>query len=184
MTRSEFIKKLKKSLSHLPRQEIKERISFYNEMIDDLMEEGYSEEEAVSKIGPIEETISNVPTVKKASKRLRAWEITLLILGFPLWFPLLLAAFSIILSVYISIWAIIISQWACFASLVACALGGVLSGILFTLLGMRLTGTVMIASALVCAGLSILFFFLCRILTRLLLTLTKTIFTRKRRDVK
>ena len=45
MKKQTFLDMLKKRLSGLPKQEIAERLTFYNEMIDDRMEEGMSEEE-------------------------------------------------------------------------------------------------------------------------------------------
>ena len=51
MDKKEFIKALKKALSSLSRQEKAEHLGFYSEMIDDKMEEGLSEKEAVASIG-------------------------------------------------------------------------------------------------------------------------------------
>lgn len=47
MNKQEFLVKLRKGLSGLPKEDIEERLTFYSEMIDDRMEEGLSEEEAV-----------------------------------------------------------------------------------------------------------------------------------------
>lgn len=51
MTKQEFLTQLEENLLGLPQNEIEERIIFYSEMIDDKIEEGYSEEDAVSKTG-------------------------------------------------------------------------------------------------------------------------------------
>ena len=48
MNKEEFIAELKDGLSGLPQNDIDERVLFYTEMIDDRMEEGMSEEEAIS----------------------------------------------------------------------------------------------------------------------------------------
>ncbi len=60
-------------------------------MIDDRMEEGLSEDEAVSAVGFVDEIVAqivaDIPLTKlvkektKLKKRLRAWEIVLLVLG-------------------------------------------------------------------------------------------------------
>ena len=50
MTKAEFLSVFKKKLSALPRKEREEGLSFYTEMIDDRMEEGLSEEEAVAEV--------------------------------------------------------------------------------------------------------------------------------------
>ena len=107
---------------------------------------------------------------------LRAWEIVLLILGFPIWFPLIIAAFAVILSLYISLWAVIISLWAVFGSVCACVLGFTASGIGFLCYGHAPSGIAMIASALICAGLSIFLFFGCRLATSGVILITKKAF--------
>ena len=55
MTKEKFLKGLGARLSRLPKREIEECLAFYGEMIDDRMEEGLSEEEAVSAVGDIKE---------------------------------------------------------------------------------------------------------------------------------
>ena len=115
MKKQEFLRELKKRLSRLPRKDVEERVNFYNEMIDDRMEEGLSEEEAVSAIGSVdkiaEQVISDRVEEKvcgeKAQKRKpKAWEIILLIAGAPIWLPILIAVFAVIWSVVITLWAI------------------------------------------------------------------------------
>ncbi len=51
MSKQEFLAQLKDGLSGLPQSDIEERVAFYEEMIDDRIEEGLSEEQAVSEIG-------------------------------------------------------------------------------------------------------------------------------------
>ena len=60
MTKLEFLEGLEKGLSGLPKNDMDERIAFYIEIIDDRIEEGLSEEDAVSKIGKIDEVISQI----------------------------------------------------------------------------------------------------------------------------
>ncbi|MBO7406586.1 MAG: DUF1700 domain-containing protein, partial [Clostridia bacterium] len=122
MNKSEFLVELEKALAGLPKKDVDERLAFFSEMIDDRMEEGLGEEEAVAAAGSIDEiaeqTVADVPlgrivNEKMAGKRkMRGWEIALLILGFPLWFALLIAAAAIVLSLYITLWALVISLWA------------------------------------------------------------------------
>ena len=49
MRKEEFLSQLESGLYGLPQADIDERLSFYAEMIDDRMEEGLGEEEAVAK---------------------------------------------------------------------------------------------------------------------------------------
>ena len=56
-------------------------------------------------------------------------------------------------------------MWAVLVSLIACALGGIAVGVWFIVLGKTLSGIALIGAAIVCAGLSVLFFFTCKLIT-------------------
>ena len=119
MTKDEFIDQLRKNLSGLPKEEIDDRISFYEEMIDDKIQDGYKEEDVIADLGSPDkvarEIIGDVPLRKIIKERvtpkrsLKAWEIVLIILGFPIWFPLVLAILIIFLSGFIVIWSLMLS---------------------------------------------------------------------------
>lgn len=174
MNKNEFLGLLRRGLAGLPQKDIEERINFYSEIIDDRMEEGLPEEEAVSGIGSVEEIIfqirGEVPSLRNETKppkrEGKALLIILLVLGFPLWFSLLITAFSAALSVYISLWAVIISLWAAFASVAVCSVSGLLMGGVFAFVGHVPTGVAMMGAAMVCAGVSILLFLGCLAVTR------------------
>lgn len=57
MTKSEFILSLSEALTHLPGQERVRILEYYEEMIDDRVESGMSEENAVAAMGSIEEIL-------------------------------------------------------------------------------------------------------------------------------
>ena len=176
MCKQEFLTQLRKGLSGLPQRDIEERLSFYSEMIDDRMEEGLSEEEAVLAVGSVEEIVSqiigDIPLAKlakervKGNRRLKSWEIVLLVLGSPLWLSLGIAAFAVIFSVYVSLWSVIISLWAVFVSFVGCFVGGLIAGIVVACTGNVLPGIAVLAAGLLCAGLSIFAFYGCSAVTR------------------
>ena len=185
MNKHEFLTQLAGGLAGLPQSDVEERLAFYSEMIDDRIEEGLSEEEAVAEIGPVDAIVSQiiaetpfprlVKEKMKSQRRPQTWEIVLLVLGFPLWFPLLLAAFVILLSVYVVIWAVIISLWAIEVSLAAASLGGIVLGVLYIFQGKGLQGMLLISGGITLAGLAILGFFGCRIVTKGAVILTKSI---------
>ena len=87
MNKQDFIKKLNDKLSDLPKKEVEEHINFYIEMIDDRIEDGMSEKEAIKDIGGIDEvykqiidqiplkTIAKVKLRKKRQRRLNDWRI-------------------------------------------------------------------------------------------------------------
>ena len=60
MDKQEFLRRLRQGLSGLPREELEDRLIFYSEIIDDHMEEGLSEEQAVLAVGPIGEIVEQV----------------------------------------------------------------------------------------------------------------------------
>lgn len=57
MTKSEFILSLSEALAHLPGQERVRVLEYYEEMIDDRIESGMTEEDAVAALGSIEEIL-------------------------------------------------------------------------------------------------------------------------------
>lgn len=119
MNKREFTSKLKRRLFNLPKQELKERISFYSEMIDDRIEDGLSEEEAVRAVGSIDEVVEQILSERpelagnnRAKHRdLKKWEIALIAIGSPVWASLLIAAFSVVFSLYITVWALLVTLW-------------------------------------------------------------------------
>ena len=183
MNKETFLTQLRCGLVGLPREDIEERLAFYSEMIDDRIEEGLSEEEAIFAAGEAEKIIAQIiaetPLAKiakeriKAKRKLKAWEMILLILGSPLWLSLLIAAFAVVLSVYLSLWAVLISFWAVFGSFAGSAFGGVLGGAILACSGRLYSGIILMAGGLVCAGLAIFAFFGCKAATKGLLLLTK-----------
>ncbi len=185
MTKIEFILSLNEKLSGLPQDDVRERLNFYSEMIEDRMEEGLSEEEAVLAVGSVDEIaaqiVSDIPeknTEKektKSKRRFKAWEIALLVLGSPVWFSLLIAAFAVVFSLYAVLWSVIVSLWAVFASFIACAVGYIAAGVGFVIAGKTLSGIAVISLGIVCAGLSILSFYGCKALTKAVLLLTKNV---------
>ena len=176
MNKLEFALALSEKLSLLPEEEIDERVQFCVEMISDCMEEGVSEDEAVAAVGTVEDVaaqiIADIPFAKlikervKPKRRLKAWEIILLVLGSPVWLSLLISAFAVIFSVYVSLWAVIVSLWGVFVSLAAVALGCLAGSIVFVCNGDALSGLALLAGGLVCCGLSIFLFYGCAAATK------------------
>ena len=176
MNKTEFLLDLTEKLSPLPWEEIADRWDYYSEMIDDRVEEGMSEEEAIAELGTVDEIaaqiLSDIPLstlVKKklkSKRRIKAWEIVLLVLGSPIWLSLLITAFAVVLALYVSLWTVIISLWAVFVSLIACALAGIAIGIFWAITGRTPAGIAMIGAGILCAGLSIFLFFGCKVSTK------------------
>lgn len=176
MNKNEFLLALRSKLSNLPEEDIEKSAGFYSEIIDDHIEDGLSEEEAVSVIGSVDEIASQImseislPKLIKSKVRtkrhLKAWEIVLLALGSPIWLTLLAAAAIVILSlmivafaVYIVVWAAIITMYAADLSIAVGAVAGVLGCVLYLSYGNFVSAALLMGAGLFCAGVSLLLFF-------------------------
>ena len=183
MNKQEFLAQLRQNLSGLPKDDIDERLAFYGEMIEDRIEDGIPEENAIGEIGPVdnlvEQIIADIPLGKLVKekitpkRKLSIWEILLLILGSPVWLPLLIAVLAVVFSLYVVLWSVIIVLWSVFASFAACAIAGIAAGIYFARIGYIPTGVAVIGAGIVCAGLSVFVFFGCVAATKGILYLTK-----------
>ena len=171
MLKQEFLNALREGLNGLPEADIEERIAFYGEMIDDRIEEGRTEEEAVYEIGPVDEVVRQIveetPLTRlvkekiKPKRKMRAWEIVLLILGFPLWFPLLAAAGAVVLALYVTLWSLVIALWAIEVAFIVSAVALLCGAVVFFVSGHGLAGMFALGAALILAALSIFLFFGC-----------------------
>lgn len=176
MTKLQFLLSLNQKLSGLPQDEVEERLNFYAEMIEDCMEEGIPEEEAVAAVGEVDQIATqitaDIPLMKivkekvKPKRKRNAWEVTLLAVGSPVWVPLLIAAVAVIFSLYISLWAIIVSLWAAFASVMVCAVVCVLIGLIFAISSDVYVGLMAVAAGFVCGGIAIFLFYGCKVVTK------------------
>jgi len=185
MNKIEFLTVLRERLQGLPEEDINKSIDFYCEMIDDRVEDGMSEEEAVEALGNIEEIISQILSevslpklVKekvKPKRALKAWEIVLLVLGAPLWIPLLAAVILTVLAVYLSVWSVIISLYAVDLSIAVSGLAciGVAVALLFD--GQFVPAGVVFGAGLVCMGLAILLLFAFNLVTKGILWISKKV---------
>ena len=122
MNKQEFLNEIGRRLEAFPPEEIERSKEYFLEMIEDRMEDGMSEEEAIADIGSVDDAVADIlkdiPLTKvikatmKPEGKLRTWEIICLILGAPIWIPLLLVAIILIFVWYIVIWVIVICFFA------------------------------------------------------------------------
>ena len=111
MTKKEFLAALRRKLRAVPQAELRERLGFYSEIIDDKMEEGLTEGEAVADAGNVDEIAEQILAeveIPKAKAKAPAspWQIVLLIIGSPVWLSILISVYAVIWSVVITLWAI------------------------------------------------------------------------------
>lgn len=176
MTKSEFLSELEKRLSGLPREDLEKSMEFYGEMIDDRMDDGLSEDEAVNALGSTEDIVSGIlaevslpKIIKKRvspNRKLKPWEIILLILGAPLWIPLIIVTACLVLVLYIVLWVIVICIYAVNLALFAAALGFLAYGVSGIIGGDITKGMFYIGIGLVSLGLGLFCLFLSRAATK------------------
>ncbi len=116
MTREEFCEGLLKELDGLPQREIDQTVHYYTEIIADRMEEGMTEEQAVAMMEPMHVIARRVKADLRPNtpprRRTSGWAIALIILGFPLWFPLLVVGAALTVTAFALVWVLVLCLWA------------------------------------------------------------------------
>ena len=169
MRKEEFLGALRDALHGLPAKDLQRSLDFYGELIDDRMEDGLTEAEATAALGPVEDIVGTIlaetplPVLVREKIRprraLRAWEIVLLVLGSPVWLPLLAAGAAVILALYLTVWAVIVSLYAVDLSFAVCGVAGLFGIYLAEQTGNLAAGIMMLCAGFLCAGIAIFLFF-------------------------
>jgi uncharacterized membrane protein len=167
MTRAEFLRELDAALGQLPAQERQKQQDFYAEMLDDMREDGISEEAAVEKLGDpraaAEKVLQELPLPALVKSRVRpsggwtAATIVLLVLGSPIWFSLLIAVIAVVLAVYVVIWALIAALFAVVLSIGVAGLA-VVAALLWAMPGSVAVGLMTAGAGIALLGLAVLAF--------------------------
>jgi uncharacterized membrane protein len=185
MYKEAFLEELRKRLTGLPEEDIEERIAFYSELIDDRMEEGLTEEQAIAETGPIDQIVSQIiaetPLHKlvKASansrKRMSGGQIALIAAGSPLWAALGVAVLAVLFALYLVLWGLVFALWVVFGSFVVSALGSIAGCVYQFIQGQPLQALMCLGAGLFLAGLSIFLFFGCLSVTKGMAKLSRRI---------
>lgn len=198
MNKNEFLKLLYSKLTGLEDSEIKKSLTYYSEMIDDRVEDGESEEEAVASLGNIYEIVDDIltqspisgQTKKKREIKNKIPVIILLVLGSPIWLSILLALFAVILAIYVTVASVII---ALFSIVIAFLLGGAVAviGSPIIMYSNIYTGIFIIGAGLILFGLGVFSAYGTAILSKLIFKFNcflgrklKRTFFKKRSSVK
>ena len=183
MSKQEFLLALRGALADLPEADLRASLDYYAEIIDDRMEEGMDETEAVASLGSVVAAAEQIlldmplPTLVKArvkpKRKLRAWEIVLLSVGAPVWFPILLALAVVVLAVYIVFWSVVVCFYAADLCLAAGFAAGVACAVMLFVTGKSMVAITMLGAGLACAGLAIFGFFGCNAIARGMIWLSR-----------
>lgn len=185
MNKQTFLSELRKRLAGLPKKELDERLAFYSEAIDDRIEDGLTEEQAVAGIGSLDEVVEQIMSevrlpslVKekvKPKRSLMAWEIVLLVVTFPIWVLLLFVVLVVLLSIYIVMLAFATALWVFNLATVCCGLAFFFTMFVYLFHGNILGFIALFGMALVASGVAILMFFVCKYATKGAFVLSKRI---------
>ena len=188
MTKQEFLFGLRIKLYDLPEGELEERVNFYAEMIDDRIEAGLTEQEAIDEIGTPDEIAAQIRAEGapvsfaresvRIIKKMKGWQIALLAIGSPIWLALLISGAAVAISLYAVLWSLVITAWSVAVSFAAGALGGIVVGGIFAFTSNAFAGFFVIGAAIACAGFAIFSFFGSKAATKGTLCLTRKLFAR------
>ena len=163
----EYLESIRSRISAMPADDVNRFMDYYSEMIDDRVEDGLSEEEAVADMGSpdaaVEQILEDMPLTKlvkekiKPKHELKAWEVVLIVLGSPVWIPLLITAAVLLLTLWIVAFALLISFYAVVLSFVVAGIGGLICTIPLFVAHSPYTAVLMLGAALIGVGIAILF---------------------------
>ena len=173
MTKIEFLYKLDEKLSGISLSDKQKTLDYYNEMIEDRIEEGMSEADAVLEMGSPEDITSAIlletPMLKlvkervKPKRKLTGAEIALIGVTFPIWFPVGISLFAVAIAVIISLYAVfysvIIALYTTLGAIALSSVGSVIAAFICLFVSEPVFSLLLLAYALIAAGLSILMFF-------------------------
>ena len=140
MNRTEYMEAIRAKLKGLSEEDLKKALAFYKEALDDRIEEGMTEEEAIADIGTPEDIAAQIAAEIPLSKLIKAkantsrapkvWEIVLLVIFFPIWAPILLSLFIVIFSVYLSLWAVVLSLLISSVAIILSGVAGLIASVI------------------------------------------------------
>lgn len=180
MNKDEFLKELTYYLQKMKDSEKMKFITYYEEMISDYVENGVSEDEAVIKIGSpkkiAEELLESYGSVKinMPSTGSRGLNITLLILGFPLWGCLLLSGILLLISMYTVLWCVPFATGVGSMGFLSTSIVGIL-GSPFIMSKSLSVGVIQLGSGVASIGISLLLGMATITLSKKIFMLTKKI---------
>ena len=188
MNKAEFLEEIRRKIQGLPQSDIEKFLDYYTEMIDDYTEDGHTEEEAIRELGSVEQIVEQIlketPLPRlvqekvRPTRALRAGEIILLLLGSPLWVPMVLAVLALFFGAYVLLWAAVAVLYAIDLSAFACGAAGVFSILPFALSGNLLQGIFLLGVGLIGIGVGLLFLFVCNKVAVLILRSSKWLLLR------
>ena len=165
MGKASFIEALRARLGQLDPAERARQLAYYAELLDDMVEDGMTEEAAVERLGGpdavAEAILQEQPLSSLIKTRVRpsggwtALAVILAVLGSPIWLPIALVLLAVAVSVGVVIWSLA-------AVLFVIVVGIVIGGLALLVTAVWTAGhslpmlLLLVGGALCCGGLAVL----------------------------
>lgn len=179
MNKKYFLLELEHELKGLRKSELEKFLTYYSEMIDDYLEDGSSEDEAIRRVGSPAEIAQEI--LEDSSSLMgdrplpsKIFIGILLVLGSPLWGSLLLAVLLLALSAYVILWCVPVCTGALSLAALLVALVSI-PGSVPLFLSSGITGSVQLGLGLFMGGATLLSALLTWYLVRLFVKPTKAL---------
>lgn len=166
MNKKDFIGALTDRLGEIPQAELERSVEYYSEMIDDRIEDGMSEEEAVAQIGSVDDAVSEVLSgislpklIKNKASRHKsssAAQTVLAVLTFPIWFPIMLTAIILFITFFILIITLVIALSTIPFSFGISALAALIGFVVLLFTARGPSASLLLGGGLVCLGIFLL----------------------------
>lgn len=166
MNKEEYLAAIREKIKSLPEGDIDRTIEYYDEMIDDRMEDGLTEEEAVADMASPDEVsmqvLEDIPLSRLVKERikpkheLKGWQIALIVIGSPVWIPLVLTALVLLLTFWIVVVSLLVAYYSVILGVAAAGVSGLIMFIFLLISSNTAAGFLMLGLSLVVMGLSIL----------------------------
>ena len=184
MTKLEFLHELYTKLSRIPQNERNKSIEYYSEAINDRIDDGMTESEAVADIGSIDDIanqiIAEIPLSKLIKEKVASsntknvWMIILWVFGFiVIGIPILASLFAVAVSLIASLWSVAIALLVIPISLGASGICGIISAIAHFCLGKPTYAFLLIGLSVVALGLVLPFFYVAKYGVKITFATTK-----------
>lgn len=184
MNKAEFLQTLDQRLKTLGESDRQRSVHYFSEIIEDRMEEGMSEEEAVADLESLDDIVEGILNEREEAESLAAlspktrrfplWlTILLLVLGSPVWIPLLLTVISVATTLYLCLWILSACLYLTAVSLILSGGGGFFAVFSAATVYGAPAAVFLTGASLLCLGGGILLFFPATWFAKKVVTLTK-----------
>lgn len=197
MNKDEYLECLKNNLRNIPDEEVNDIIEYYREYFEDagveneqvviaelgrpeLLASKVSADYIIKDIEKNNSPVNNLSQVKNVSQVKKGissiWIMILAICGFPIWFPLVIAAAAVVFSIVIAIFSVLFAFAVSAIAIVGSGILALIVGVIVLFMHVP-TGIATLGMACVAIGFGFLFFiavyWIGYLFKKLILTITK-----------